>query len=288
MLAPLGWLTSSQVLFFMSELYSRSIAIFHSGKSCRVIAASRDAGSSAPLLSMLELSIRSTRTICLWDLAVRELTKFADLLWLVSDAVVLVLEIGPEPYAIWPRYKTRSVQLRDGSRSWAKDVRELGRATELSWITETRTIWRLGEPKGGKIQKSRIRKTKLGRRATELECKLLLDQKRVCYKAKGIPPPEVQNEIARSRNRYAMNMAEVWTQALSSSKKARLSSADWQEEAWKSHAGYTGSTRQRQSSRKRNHRQRIRHFSYDWLVNIFFLKWHKRFDKFGVEVKAGG
>lgn len=109
-LAPIGWLTSSQISFSMGKLYSRSIAIFYSGQSCSVIASSREPGLSAPSLSMLERSILSTRTMCLWDFAIRELKKFAELLGLVSGTVVLILEICLEPYAIWPEYNTRLVR----------------------------------------------------------------------------------------------------------------------------------------------------------------------------------
>ncbi len=69
--------------------------------------------------------------------------------------------------------------------------------------------------------------------------KPLLDQKRGYYNTQGIPPPDFQNEIAKSRKRYAMNMADTEPQAPSSPKKARLS-ADWQTEAGETNAGHKG------------------------------------------------
>ena len=52
--------------------------------------------------------------------------------------------------------------------------------------------------------------------------KPLLDQKQAYYIDQGIPPPEVQKQIANTRKRFLMNMAETQAQAPSSFKEGRL------------------------------------------------------------------
>ncbi len=61
---------------------------------------------------MLELSIRSTRTIYTSELAIHELTKLTELFDRpTSGSLTLTFSKGPDPYTISPGYKTRSVRL---------------------------------------------------------------------------------------------------------------------------------------------------------------------------------
>lgn len=59
--------------------------------------------------------------------------------------------------------------------------------------------------------------------------KPLLDQKQAYYIDQGIPPPEMQKQIANTRKRFTMNMAETQAQAPSSFKEGRLL-ASWRTE----------------------------------------------------------
>lgn len=56
------------------------------------------------------------------------------------------------------------------------------------------------------------------------------DQKQAYYKAKGIPNPEIQNQIANTRKRYSMSLAETEPQAEPHSPNRASLSSDSQTE----------------------------------------------------------